>query len=204
MGVNKTQTVTESNHLKQEASMHLYHYYDNTIGSFVNLSDLPIQEAIDILAAIKKSKPNCQSATRQPAQYMERRHFIEEILKTEFTKKGGTIRRKSPHYMVVEHSPWLYTWFDNPAFIKIPIEEFDTKTISFTYGDAFPVFSDGLHKMDDREFRRKVYTYEELLNIISKYGLPQNWNNDGAHGPSRYVEAHIWCDDVVNKYRQNS
>ena len=181
--------------------MHLYHYYDSKIGPFASLSDMPMDEAISILNKIKETNPNAQSATRTPVAYMERRHEIEEILRTEFAKKGGVIRKKSPHYMVVGHSPWLTTWFDDSAFIKIPIDEFDLKTVSFTYGDAFPVFSNGSHKMDEHEFRRQLYTYEMILGIIAKYGLPQDWNNDGIHGPSRYVEAHIWCDDVINRYK---
>ncbi|MCL2285207.1 MAG: hypothetical protein FWC32_02460 [Firmicutes bacterium] len=48
--------------------------------------------------------------------------------------------------------------------------------------------------MEDR------HAYEEILKIIDKYGLPQHWNNDGAHGPERYVEAHIWCDETINRY----
>ena len=181
--------------------MHLYHYYDSKIGPFVNLSDISITEAIAVLDTIKETKPNVQSATRSSAAYMERRHVIEEMLRTKFTEKGGIIRRKAPHYMVVEHSPWLTTWFENAAYVKIPIEAFDLKTVSFTYGDAFPVFSDNQHQMDDREFRRQLYTYDEIVEIIAKYGLPQDWNSDGAHGPSRYVEAHVWCDNVIDKYR---
>jgi hypothetical protein len=180
--------------------MFLYHYYDKSIGPFVSLSDLPIEEARAVLANIAETKPNVQSAARNP-QYMDRRHYIENLLKTEFRKKGGIIQRQTPHYMVVEHSPWLSTWFENTAYIKIPIKEFDVKTISFTYGDAFPVFSDNRHKMDDAEFRRVLYTYDEILCIIEKYGLPQNWNEDGAHGPSRYVEAHVWSDETIKKYR---
>ena len=149
--------------------MFLYHYYDKSIGPFINLSDIPIEEAKAVLAAIAETKPNVQSATRG-SQYMDRRHYIENILKTEFIKKGGIVKRQAPHYMVIEHSPWLNTWFDNTVYIKIPIEEFDVKTISFTYGDAFPVFSDNQHKMDDAEFRRVVYTYDEIISIIEKYG----------------------------------
>ena len=37
----------------------------------------------------------------------------------------------------------------------------------------------------------KLYTYDEILGIIEKYGLPQNWNDDGKYGPERYIEAHI-------------
>ena len=38
----------------------------------------------------------------------------------------------TPHYMVVEPSPWLSSWYDNMAYIKIPIEEFNVHTLSFT------------------------------------------------------------------------
>jgi len=180
--------------------MFLYHYFDKAIGAFVNLSDLPIDEAKSVLTLIKETKPNVQSARRQ-SSYVEDRHYYENILKTEFIKKGGIIKRNAPHYMVVEHSPWLSTWFDNCDFIKIPISEFDVKTISFTYGDSHPVFSPRSHGMDNKEYRRKLYTYHEILKIIEKYGFPQDFNDDGKHGAERYVEAHIWSDETINKYR---
>ena len=103
--------------------------------------------------------------------------------------------------MVVEHSPWLSTWFENSAYIKIPIEEFDIKTVSFTYGDSHPVFSPRANKMDGKEYRKKLYTYDEILEVIKKHGLPQDWNNDGTYGPERYGEAHIWSDETIDKYR---
>jgi len=181
-------------------NLYLYHYFDSKIGPFVNLSDIPIDEAKVVLSAIKETRPDVQSAMRDPG-YMDRRLEYEEILKTEFTKKGGIIRRKAPHYLVVENSPWLGTWFQNSAYIKIHIEEFDLKTVSFTYGDSHPVFSKGPHKMDGREYRKQLYTYDEILKIIEKYGLPQDWNDDGRHGPERYVEAHVWCDETIDRYR---
>lgn len=181
-------------------SIYLYHYFDKLIGPFVSLSDIPIDEAKAVLNSIKESKPNVQSAKRHP-EYMEDRHYYEEILKTEFAKKGGIILRKSPHYMVVEHSPWLSTWFENGANIKIPLKEFDLKTVSFTYGDSHPVFSPRVNKMDGKEYRKKLYTYDEILEVIKKYGLPQDWNNDGTYGPERYIEAHIWSGETIDKYR---
>lgn len=180
--------------------MYLYHYFDSTIGPFVNLSDIPMEEANAVINRIKQTKPNVQCAKRHN-EYMEDRHYYEEILRKEFSKKGGIIKRKSPHYMVVEHSPWLSTWFENCSFIKIPIEEFDTDTISFTYGDSHPVFSPRSNMMDGKEYRKKLYTYDEILILIDKYGLPQDWNDDGKYGPERYIEAHIWSDETINKYR---
>lgn len=177
--------------------MNLYHYYDKTIGPFRNLSDVSAEEANRVLKEIAEKKPNVQCAKRKP-EYMQMRAYYENILRSEFQKKGGLIQRKVPHYMVVEHSPWLSTWYENSAFIKIPIEEFDLRTVSFTYGDSHPTFSDKVN--DGKEYRKKLYRYDEILEVIAKYGLPQEWNDDGRFGPERYVEAHIWSDDVIGKY----
>ena len=178
--------------------IYLYHYFDKTIGPFVSLSDLPIDEAKSLLETIKETRPNSQSAQRHD-KYVEYRRNCENIIRLEFAKKGGVINRISPHYLVVEHSPWLSTWFENSTFIKIPIEEFDIRTISFTYGDSMPTFSPTIN--DGKEYRKKLYTYDEILKIIDKYGIPQDWNDDGKYGPERYIEAHVWSDETINKYR---
>lgn len=178
--------------------MYLYHYYDKTVGPFVNLSDLPMEEAKEVLAEIKKNKPDSFGAQRND-DYIETRLYFEEIIRNEFIKKGGNIQRKAPHYMVVEQCDWLSTWFENSACIRIPIEEFDLSTVSFTYGDSHPTFSDKVN--DGKEYRKKLYTYEEILEIIDKYGLPQVWNADGQFGPERYIEAHIWSDETINRYK---
>lgn len=177
--------------------MFLYHYFDKKIGPFKNLSDLSVEDANMILQKIVITKPNVQCAKRS-SDYMQLRVYYENILRNEFKKKGGLIHRQVPHYMVVEHSPWLSTWYENSSFIKIPIEEFDLRTVSFTYGDSHPTFSDRIN--DGKEYRKKLYTYDEILGIIEKYGLPQEWNNDGKYGPERYIEAHIWSDEVIGRY----
>jgi hypothetical protein len=181
--------------------MFLYHYYDAKIGPFVSLSDLPKEEADAVLGRIKMERPHVQCAARD-ADYMFRRRMYEDIIKKEFIKKGGGVLRDSPHYMVVEHSPWLSTWYENSAFLKIPIDEFDVSTVSFTYGDSFPTFSPWPRDDDWKEYRRKLYTYEEILGVIEKYSLPQTWNDDGKHGPERYVEAHVWSDETIDRYRR--
>ncbi|HBN83231.1 MAG TPA: hypothetical protein DDZ89_05250 [Clostridiales bacterium] len=179
--------------------MFLYHYFDKSIGPFISLSDLPTDEAKSILETIKITRPTSQSAKRHD-KYVEFRRNCENIIRAEFLKKGGLIHRSSPHYMVIEHSPWLSTWFENSGFVKIPIEEFDVRTISFTYGDSMPTFSPTVN--DGKEYRHQLYTYDEILLIIEKYGLPQDWNNDGKYGPERYIEAHIWSDETIKNYRQ--
>lgn len=178
--------------------MYLYHYFDKTIGPFKNLSDLSMDKAKNILNTIKKTKPNSQSAQRDD-KYIEHRRYCENIIRSEFIKKGGIITRTVPHYLVVEHSPWLSTWFENCDFIKIPIEEFNINTLSFTYGDSMPTFSPICD--DGKEYRHQLYLYNEILKIINKYGLPQDWNNDGKYGSERYIEVHVWSDETIKKYK---
>ena len=113
-------------------------------------------------------------------------------------EKGGKVERKAPHYMVVGHSPWLSTWYEDMSYIKIPIGEFDIGTLSFTYGDSHPTFSPRLN--DGKEYRKKLYTYDEILGVIQKYGFPQDWNDDGKFGPERYIEVQVWSDETIKKY----
>lgn len=180
--------------------MFLYHYFNREIGPFLNLSDLSAEDANALTAEWKQKYPDSQIAQRD-ADYMFRRRMYEDIIKKEFMKKGGIVKRNTPHYMVVGHSPWLSSWFENSASIRIPIEEFDLKTVSFTYGDSHPTFSPWPRDDDWKEYRRKLYTFDEILRMIKKYGMPQDWNNDGKFGPERYIEAHIWSDDPIQKYR---
>ncbi|MCQ2465902.1 MAG: hypothetical protein MJ166_00075 [Clostridia bacterium] len=177
--------------------MFLYHYYDKKVGPFRKLTDLSAEDAKEVLAKIKVNKPDSMAAQRD-LSYVDKRLNCERILREEFDKKGGKRELNSPHYMTLEHSPWLNTWFEDCGVIRIPVEEFDLRTLSFTYADSMPAFSPRVN--DGKEYRHRLYTYEEILRIIEKYDLPQNWNDDGKYGPERYIEVQIWTDDVIKKY----
>lgn len=177
--------------------MYLYHYFDKRSGPFKSLTALSEDSAASVLERIKNERPDSLTAKRDD-DYIFKRMKCEKIVKKEAESKGILMDIPSPHYLVVEHSPWLATWFEDPGVIKIPIEEFDTRKISFTYGDSMPTFSPLV--TDGKEYRRKVYTYEEILDVIARYGLPQDWNNDGSFGPERYIEAQVWTDDPVRQY----
>lgn len=177
--------------------MYLYHYFDKRTGPFKSLTTVSKEEAQKVMEQIKQERPNSQCASRHD-KYVQYRHNCEAILRREFAAKGGIMEIETPHYMVVEHSPWLSTWFEQCDFLKIPVEEFDLRTVSFTYGDSMPTFSDSVN--DGKEYRKKLYTYDEILQVIDKYGLPQDWNDDGAHGPERYIEVHVWSDKTIKKY----
>lgn len=71
-------------------------------------------------------------------------------------------------------------------------------SISFSYGDLFPTMC----YEDDRPYRKQVYTQAEIVTVIDKFGLPQEWNSKGDKGPERYIEVQIWDEEVIEQYRK--
>jgi hypothetical protein len=105
----------------------------------------------------------------------------------------------------------MKTWYSNAAVLRIPTDEFDMETVSFTYGDMFAVMNPALDTGEP--YRGQVYTYSEIVEVIAEYGFPKptdyharrdNWQYNGVYLNQllKYVEAHIWCDDVPLKYRK--
>ena len=182
----------------KDKAMYLYHYFDKRSGAFRSLTAAEKEESESILERIKALRPDSMCAKRDK-DYIEKRRRCEAILRREFIAKGGKAELTTPYYMVVEHSLWLSTWYEQCGIVKIPIEEFDVRTLSFTYGDSMPTFSPLVN--DGKEYRRQLYTYDEITGIIEKYGLPQDWNDDGSHGPERYIEVHVWSDETIKRYR---
>lgn len=174
--------------------MYLYHYYDSSRAPFLNLSDLPREKAENILEEIKRVNPASQATGRHP-EYVADRLYYEEVMREKFVAIGGIIKRSAPHYMVVGECKWLAGWFENSAFIKIPISEFDLRTVSFTYGDSHPTFSPRVN--DGLEYRKRLYDYEGILDLIERYGIPQ----ENEYGNVKYIEAQIWSDETIEKYR---
>jgi hypothetical protein len=172
--------------------MYLFHYYEKERGPFKNLSELSIEESTNILNTLRQTN---KTFTNLRSDYLECRKDFEQRARQLFIVKGGKPKRLVPHYMVVEFCEWLNAWYFECEYIKINVNEFDKDTISFTYGDLFPTFS----VEDGKEYRKQVYTYSEILEIIKKYNLPQEWNPSG-NPPTRYVECQIWSDITLMKF----
>lgn len=175
---------------------YLSHYFEKQIGPFKNLSDLSLEQAQNVLDIIKADN-QLMAAHRFPG-YLERRAELEQIARNFFIAKGGKPVREVPHYMVVGECAWLQTWYKQGCFVKIPINTFKPETISFSYGDLFPTFSPRVN--DQKEYRRQIYTLSEIVEIIEKYGFPQDWNIDGKYGPERYIEVQVWDDQPLKAY----
>lgn len=178
--------------------MYLYHYFERERGPFRSLSDLPDEEAQKIQDRLK-SDNNIFSKRDSDGKYMFYRRMIENRVRSMFIEKGGKPTRLTPHYMILGECHRCKSWYKSGDYIHIPIEEFDMNTVSFTYGDSFPTF-DPTHG-DKSEYRQNVYTYDEIIEIIKKYGLPQDlpWNDATPYWQPGYVEAQVWSDDTIKK-----
>jgi len=176
---------------------YLAHYYEGSIGPFVNLSDLPYQKANKINQSIREEKT--AFASKRSEDYLLIRNEIEAKVRSLFIMKGGEPQRKNPHYMILGSCNWVKSWYRDGKEIKIPLQQFDPKIISFTYGDTFPA----TRYQNGKPYRGKIFILDELTNLVQQYGLPQDWNKDGRLGPDRYIEAQIWSDEPLKLYLHN-
>ncbi len=135
---------------------------------------------------------------------MHLRNIVENNIRLAFIKKGGKPTRQSPIYCILGESHLknhvIYKeWFKTPDFIEIPMYESLVDLVSFTYGDSF-VENHPEHR-DQTKYNETVCTYEEILQLISNKGWPQNLvTDDSPFWIPRYIEAQIWSDEVIDKF----
>jgi hypothetical protein len=166
----------------------LSHYYEKANGPFRNLSDLPREQAEEIMVAIRKMGNSF--ASKRTSDYLAIREELEARVRQLFIAKGGQPKRMRPHSMILGKSRWLKSWYQHGEEICIPLAQFAPDSVSFTYGDLFP----SMRYQDGKPYRGQVYLMAELEGLIRQFGLPQDWNADGQSGPDRYIEAQVWDD----------
>ena len=173
---------------------HLYHYYEKNKPPFRTLTALPFEEAKAVVCTWEDGRTGGGDGPIDEAwvnDFLHLRYERDELLREKFISIGGKPIRTAPVYFTLGANEEIKTWFKEPEWIKIPINEFDLDAVSFTYGDSFTVFSPLLYTGE--EWHGKVFLYDEILKIIDKYDFPKEPN-------LIFVEAHVWSDEVLNKY----
>ncbi|WP_028610791.1 hypothetical protein [Paenibacillus harenae] len=172
----------------------LFHYFEKEQGPFKNLSSLPLEDASQLLARLRREGQ--VFAGKRTDDYLEIRRDLEQRARELFVAKGGRPRKRYPHYMTMGECVWLRSWYKQSGEIVIDLDQFHEDSVSFTYGDLFPT----MRYADGRPYREQVYTKQEILEVIRVYGLPQEWNEDGSKGPERYIEAQVWDDEAIGRF----
>jgi hypothetical protein len=178
----------------QMENYYLHHYYESKHGAFKNLSELTPEEANQVMNKLKQE--GSVFASKRPDDYMMIRRELEKMARDMFVNKGGNPIKEYPHYMTLGSCNWLKEWYKDGRELNINMNEFDSGTISFTYGDLFPT----MRYKDGKPYRGKIYNVVEIIELINQYGLPQEWNKDGSQGPERYIEVQVWDDKVIHKH----
>jgi hypothetical protein len=116
-----------------------------------------------------------------------------------FVRKGGKPQRKAPHYMIMAETELdeCKAWFLDYEVVKIPIDEFDKNMISFTYGDSYPTFK----PIFDEEPEYDLFLYDEILGVVKQRGFPPVRSSSMSWLEPSYIEAQVWSDETINKYR---
>lgn len=172
-----------------------YHYFEQNLGPFRNLSSLSHEEAETVTQQIRDQGRNF--ASQRSADYMTIRRALEHQAYEKFKGKGGTPTNPYPHYLTLGACEWLSSWYTEPDQVMILWEDLSAEVVSFTYGDLFPT----MRYLDDKPYRKQVYTKDEILEVIQAYGWPQEWNRQGDQGPERYIEVQVWDERIIRPYR---
>jgi hypothetical protein len=180
---------------------YLIHIYQRGSQPFRSLSELPDDEAVQIMRSLYREGSVYWERFEDATQYLQMRRQTEQWLRQEFVAKGGRPKDLYPIYMVLGRSKWMQVALDavtvaTTAEILVPLALFEARDISFTYPDS--MVSAMMASQKDSacylpEYHGRVFTLAEIRTIIDTYGLPsETW---GASLPSHlanYIEAQVW------------
>ena len=153
---------------------------------------------------MKENFPNHSWFHANPEKRIETRRRIEKWLLDEFVLSGGDPKTNHPCYFTLGKSAFLRESGSFDTEIEIPLRLFSSKNISFTYPDSF--FSEWLsrnkdHKLYNYELNGRIFTIDEVLNLLTQNKIPQNVQMDDAYYKFEfYIEAQVWDYDILNNY----
>ncbi|KAA1245139.1 hypothetical protein [Aquimarina sp. RZ0] len=178
----------------------LFHYYEIEQGPFKNITDNTFEEAKNI-----QNNISVGFNSKRPPNYTELRFALEKRLKNEFISKGGKPKRENPFYFTLGECNWLKSCYHTPGVVKIPLDNFKSEQISFTYPDSmvsFQFFDEPKLKKYKKEYNGKVFVRQEMETVIKKYGIPREniWMTNEEMKYDRYIEAQVWDDYILKDY----
>lgn len=186
---------------KNEVLVGIYRYFylNREKNIFSNLTQLEFDSADEYLAYIREHNLSVKSYNEH---YLRCRFNTEKALYEQFVRKGGKPRIKHPYYFTLgKCDEWFYGRKDSFGCVELFLNEFDPEVISFTYGDSVPTFMEDFQ--DGKEYRSQVYTWEEIKELIEKYGMPNVWNTFEKFGPENYIEVQVWSDSFNSLITNN-
>ena len=182
---------------------YLYHYFEKNNPPFRTLTSLSYDEAKNIICS-----GLTESTKFDVDKFLKLRFDRDKKLREKYIEIGGKPIRNVPVYFTLGPNEGMKTWFNEVDYIKIPFVEFNSLTVSFTYGDSFAVLNPSLNTGED--WWGNIYHYDGIKKIIEKYGFPEDPIYDmqkrifpkdkHINDCLKYVEAHVWSDEILRNY----
>ncbi|WP_419212432.1 hypothetical protein ACNR9Q_17090 [Maribacter sp. X9] len=182
----------------------LFHYYELDNGPFRNITEHGLKKAESIQNQISKG-----FNSKRPDNYIELRFSLEKRIKKQFILKGGKPNRNDPFYFTLGECDWAKSWYVNPGVIKIPLTDFKTEHISFTYPDSmvsFQFYDEPKLEGYRKDCNGQVFLLNEINDIINMYGLPTEKKSQTQESLKYdiYIEAQVWDDKIINEYKNKA
>lgn len=187
---------------------YLTHYYEKGNIRLKNICSYDDVEARAILTNLSESG---QRTWLHPG-YLEERREVEAWLEREFLDKGKKPYLRHPIYFVLgEHDDLFqkggFFSLTNPIKLQIPLSLFDSNQISFTYPDSMPSYNIPRQERGKpylKPFHGRVFTKDEINEVIQTYGLPgDRWKVEEKWRSDRFIEAQIWDARPIERFLQS-
>jgi hypothetical protein len=187
----------------------LYHYYKKGSVTFDSLTENDDETAIQLMKSLYIKDSLLWERFAEPKQYLDARRYTEKWLHDEFAKNGGQPKTINPIYFVFGNSIWYEKNETSriqmeTGIIKIPLEIFSDKEISFTYPDSMLTLLLAYQKIPQYylpEYHGKVFCLREIKKIINENGLPgYEWNPILPEKMPNYIEAQVWNKNKLLEY----
>lgn len=171
--------------------LYAYRYYEREYGPLSTMSKLSVDEVIE-----SGYRGFSEQEIRELYTYRMEKESLMYYL---FKKKGGIAKLNYPYYFAVfsedQHNHPLEFRHGDSKCVRIPLTEFDPKTLSFTYGTSYYAFT----RKDGHPTKRKLYMLSEIEDIINTYGIVP-YDGDSP----LCVEMQVWDDKVLRRcYESN-
>jgi hypothetical protein len=192
---------------------YLLHIYRKGSEPFQTLSDLPEENALQMMEHLYMEGAVFWERFKEPQNYLSFRKKVELTMRTAFKNQGGKPINEHPIYLVLGRPKWMDTVSDEKTLqttqtIRIPLSLIKQDIVSFTYPDSMVsalMAAEQNPEYYEPEYHGKVFTLNEIMEIIKEKGLPgDGWETRMPKHYAHYIEAQIWDRKVLADYlRQN-
>lgn len=184
------------------------HYYRANRRPFLSLSNVQEDELSNVLRVLQNERRTGEHHRVFGQKYVAMRRIAETRLREQFVHQGGRPERSTPHYFILEESPWFRGLAADMQAIRLPIAALPSDQTSVTYGDSFEttgVAADfGYGSADRRSYHDRVFRLDELPSLLGTLGLrtgDAEADYEGyEHRPIDYIEVQLWSDEPVAGY----